>query len=402
MATTCAYNVFAGAETGLLKGINTGERTWQNLNSMESASRSREITCVCWGNAEKTELCAGLRDNCVVTFDAAGASATEQGPFLGAPGHIKAVSKVEDKFLTGFSGGVVAVWSGDDEEGDSVKFMTGDNLWTMAHSAQDPRLFATGGKENPVKLWDVHCQEPVFTAKNVRSDWLNLRVPVWVTKVQFCPDQRRLVACTGHSQVRVYDPKACRRPVLNFELFKSAALSALAVCPHREDQVVVGSCKGDMGLVDLRKPHAPQLFRGFSGGITDIQCHPSEAVIVSACMDRFVRIHHLDTKALEAKLYLKSRLNCLILSDHWPQADGQQGDKKGRKREGKERDGGDDRGDDKADDTLWDTMEDVKTTTVTGVGEDSEQSAANQKRLRKDAGQHTAQTARQPKKKKKC
>jgi hypothetical protein len=48
---------------------------------------------------------------------------------------------------------------------------------------------ATGGKENRLQLWDV-CRpdaSPVFAAKNVKPDTLQLRVPVWVTDICF-PD----------------------------------------------------------------------------------------------------------------------------------------------------------------------------------------------------------------------
>ena len=48
---------------------------------------------------------------------------------------------------------------------------------------------ATGGKENRLQLWDVSRPDanPVFAAKNVKPDMLELRVPVWVTDICF-PD----------------------------------------------------------------------------------------------------------------------------------------------------------------------------------------------------------------------
>lgn len=369
MATTCAYNVFVGAETGLLKGIQTAERSWQNLNAIEDANRSREITSLCWGGAGKTELSAGLRDNCVLTYDASGASAREDGPFFGGSGHIKCIAKFDERFVTGFSEGMVAVWSGDGDEEDALKISTGDNLWAMAQSGAEPNIIATGGKENALKLWDLNKSDaPVFSSKNVRDDWLNLRVPVWVTKVQFLSDGRRVVTGTGHNHVRVYDPKSPqRRPVIDFN-FMTYPVTGLSVCPHRDDQVMVGNTIGDMGLLDLRKRRTVQLYKGFSGGITDIQCHSSAPVVVSCGIDRYVRIHDIESKALLDKFYLKSRLNCLLLSDEWPQ--NEEEEQKLRQKTTKPQgisDGKDERGgekDEAADDAIWESLDIVKTVTV--------------------------------------
>ena len=41
-------------------------------------------------------------------------------------------------------------------------------------------MFAFGGRENDLGLFDVEKQETIFTARNVPHDWLNLRVPVWI------------------------------------------------------------------------------------------------------------------------------------------------------------------------------------------------------------------------------
>ena len=368
MATTCAYNVFVGAETGLLKGIQTAERSWQNLNAIEGANRSREITSLCWGGVDKMELSAGLRDNCVLTFDASGASAREDGPFFGGSGHIKSIAKFEERFLTGFSDGMVAVWPGDGDEEAKLKISTGDNLWAMVQSATDPNIIASGGKEIPLKLWDLHKSEaPVFTSKNVRNDWLNLRVPVWVTRIQFLSDSRRVVTGTGYNHVRVYDPKASqRRPVIDFN-FMTYPVTGLSVCSHRDDQVMVGNTVGDMGLLDLRKRQTVQLYKGFSGGITDIQCHSFEPVVVSCGIDRYVRIHDIESKALLNKFYLKSRLNCLLLSDEWPR--NEEEEKKQRKniRQQGILEGKDEHSDEKdkvAVDAIWDSLDVVKTKTV--------------------------------------
>jgi ribosome biogenesis protein NSA1 len=49
-------------------------------------------------------------------------------------------------------------------------------------------IIATGGKETNLKIWDINdTSKSIFDAKNVRNDWLNLQVPVWVLGAEFIP-----------------------------------------------------------------------------------------------------------------------------------------------------------------------------------------------------------------------
>ena len=45
-------------------------------------------------------------------------------------------------------------------------------------------MFAFGGRENDLGLFDIEKQESIFTARNVPNDFLDLRVPVWVSDMQ--------------------------------------------------------------------------------------------------------------------------------------------------------------------------------------------------------------------------
>lgn len=67
----------------------------------------------------------------------------------------------------------------------------------------------------------------------------------------------------------------------------------------------MGSGKGKMNLVDLRKPgKILNTYRGFAGGITGIACSTSEPYIVSVSLDRYLRIHHIHTKELLKKVVI--------------------------------------------------------------------------------------------------
>ena len=36
----------------------------------------------------------------------------------------------------------------------------------------------------------------------MRDDWLCLRVPVWLTDIEFVPESQRIITATGHHQVQ--------------------------------------------------------------------------------------------------------------------------------------------------------------------------------------------------------
>jgi len=44
---------------------------------------------------------------------------------------------------------------------------------------------AYGGKENELQLFDIAAEKVEWTAKNVPHNFLDLRLPVWITDVQF-------------------------------------------------------------------------------------------------------------------------------------------------------------------------------------------------------------------------
>ncbi|NXV10208.1 WDR74 protein, partial [Cettia cetti] len=56
--------------------------------------------------------------------------------------------------------------------------------------------------------------------------------------------------------------------------------------------------------------------KGFAGGVRGLQCHPHLPLVASVGLDRFLRLHGLGDGRLRDKVYLKSRLTCLLLNTH--------------------------------------------------------------------------------------
>lgn len=111
----------------------------------------------------------------------------------------------------------------------------------------------------------------------------------------------------------MYDPASPqRRPVLEAH-FGEYPLTALSL-PANQDSVVVGNTHGELAILDLRKGLVRGCLKGLAGGVRGLQCHPSLPLVATCGLDRFLRVHSLEDRSLQHKVYLKSRLNCVLLS----------------------------------------------------------------------------------------
>lgn len=187
-------NVFVGSETGLLKGINIGKGTWRNLNKIEIPNKANEITCMCWNDQSECSYSVGLKSQHVANFDVESQTLSDFIWQDGASGaQLKCIAKNEDSLIAAYDSGLVCVKPTDDSVNE---IMTGPHLQSLA---VNKNIIGTGGKESDLKLYDINSTEsglPIFQAKNVRNDWLNLRVPVWVTGIIFMAESK-IVTSTG-------------------------------------------------------------------------------------------------------------------------------------------------------------------------------------------------------------
>ena len=68
--TEIDFNVFAGAETGILKGANVNNKacTSKNFHNLSNLQKDFEITCMGFGETEN-EILLGLRNQTVKVYD---------------------------------------------------------------------------------------------------------------------------------------------------------------------------------------------------------------------------------------------------------------------------------------------------------------------------------------------
>ncbi|XP_053544839.1 WD repeat-containing protein 74 [Bombina bombina] len=349
MAAPVRNHVWVGTETGILKGINLHKKQALNYTEVNSINRGQEVNAMCWGDPQESEILLGCRDGKVRVFS------TEKSKFIEiheceeAEAVFRGLAVLDNSFITCAESGLLKVWKEGSSE--NLEVQVGPGVERMRQCGTHRHRVATGGKENDLKIWDLErAEEPIFRAKNVRNDWLDLRVPVWIRDLDFIPGSEKVITGTSHHQVRIYDPSTRqRRPVLEV-LFGEDPITALSVTPDGRS-VVVGNSHGNMGVIDLRKGSLLRCLKGSAGSVRSIQCHASLSLVATCGLDRFLRIHNYADKELLHKVYLKSRLNCLLFSsqEKWEEENDTDLLEDGVKDE---------------EDEVWDTMETVTDKTV--------------------------------------
>ncbi|XP_015123557.1 WD repeat-containing protein 74 [Diachasma alloeum] len=309
------FDLFVGGKSGVFKGIKYEKSLckMKNLQSLVSITNDHEVTAMAWSDENEDEILIGYgtKDKKGVKIYECGTSSFASTFTCDAgEGSIRGILRYDDAILTAVESGHVKLWRHEDD--GHLLIEAGNNLHRMRPSNVDKNVIATGGNEHKLQLFDLERKTRIFEEKNVRHDWLEMKVPLWISDIGFLSESSQIATCSRYGHVRLYDPSAQRRPVINLEV-KDQAWTTLAVAP-KEKHIIVGSGKGIMNLIDLRNPgKVLNTYKDSAGSITSIACTKSHPYVVSVSLDRHLRVHHLDTKQLLHKTYLTSRLSCMIL-----------------------------------------------------------------------------------------
>ncbi|KAF9547556.1 WD repeat-containing protein 74, partial [Mortierella hygrophila] len=235
--------------------------------------REKAIQLLCW-DSEKKHLAVARKNGLVQLLDPKdGTITTEFKHTLGKEGQVDTVFvglfASSESVITCTNTGRLVVQSIADHSKTTV-LEVGKDICRMRVHPREHHIVATGGKEQELTIWDLKAlikvpvaeektpepttkkgkknskkaapaptpapvkEEPevrykskdilangqIFKAKNVKNDYLDLRVPVWNTDLQFLNqyDTSRIAVGTRHHQIRVYDVKSgARRPAVDAE-----------------------------------------------------------------------------------------------------------------------------------------------------------------------------------------
>ncbi|RXG57320.1 WD repeat-containing protein 74 [Armadillidium vulgare] len=320
------FNVFIGSETGFLKGVNLNKSASivKNFGNDTSDKKGKQIASLCWGNSNEDEIVVGLKCQRLLTFDTDFKCFNWSRSYDLGEGPLVSAFKKEGYFITGLESGEIGILQGFKstiintlpKRNNSDRRIRKSTLCCVKPSELYSSQIASGGCENNLAIWDI--QNPtveVFRAKNVRHDMLDLQVPLWISDLTYLPHSNLIAAVTRHKHVRLFDPIASRRPVINFE-WESNPLISLSAVPFLDKQIVVGTDHGRMALFDLRNPSNKtplHVYKGFAGAIKNIYVHETLPLVASVSLDRYLRFHDLNTSKMLSKEFMKSRLTSVLV-----------------------------------------------------------------------------------------
>ncbi len=167
-------DLMVGASTGSLKAVRLKDGSVQNLRPISGLKPAEQgLDCLCWADEAETEVLCAQLDRQLCLRDAQ----NEWKPLFrceAGDGPVRGLDRVdEDKVLVAVESGLLRVY--DLEAMVHGELEAGADLCRARSSLQKSEWLASGGKENPLKVWDWNSpQKPLFAAKNVAPDWLQL------------------------------------------------------------------------------------------------------------------------------------------------------------------------------------------------------------------------------------
>ncbi|XP_057662034.1 WD repeat-containing protein 74 [Diorhabda carinulata] len=270
-----------------------------------------EVTALTF-DTERKKIFIGYKNGCVHIFDSIQNTYIQEVTNLFGKGSTVGLSYLKTSLIVGKSDGIINIWNGNSNNHFDLNL--GENETLNSISCNDNRnCIGTGGEHNDFKIWDIEMQKCIFKAKSLGHDSLNLPIPTSVRGIMFSSEDPHLsYCCTKEGHVLLYDDRAQRRPVVKF-LETKASYTTIA-SSYRERQCLVGTTRGYMQLLDMKVGKCMKTFTTFAGSVTDIVCDPIEPYVFSTSLDRHLRVHHLETKELLQKTYMKVNLTTLLVT----------------------------------------------------------------------------------------
>uniref|UniRef100_A0A8W7PZT5 WD repeat-containing protein 74 n=1 Tax=Anopheles coluzzii TaxID=1518534 RepID=A0A8W7PZT5_ANOCL len=303
---TDSHTLYVGAHTGSFKRIHVHDDDpfrQVNLQPIELLTKTSKITCMEFGNVDRTEILIGRANRCVKVFDCSKEESISN--FEIGTDEVVGLGRSNGCIVVGSANGMVQIV----KYPEPVKFSVGENLFRLRLCPEDETRMVTGGKllKQIIKLWDLETQKVLFMAKNVKKV-LELEQHVWDNDVVFV-DRNLIAACSRHGYVRLYDTRGpARRPVQDFTSSDPDDQLAFSCLTSHGDYLYAGTTTFGARAFDIRrmKNHI-HVYKGFTGTVTSIRVDSSGNHLFTGCLDRYVRVHHAHRTALEYRCYVKSK-----------------------------------------------------------------------------------------------
>lgn len=238
-----------------------------------------------------------------------------------------------------------------------IKLPGNKRISAFIHNPHADGIFACGGKENDarvVRLFkgeittkvfetenkeDFFKPEVIFTARNVKNDHLDLRPPIWISKILFFKegpkDGFKFLTATRYGQVRIYDTTHGKRPIHDYKVCEKPIVT-LHFADSREEEIIISDthnlvAKYSLTKIDskafkthsasageITKPVSKLLGKfsagGNTGAIFGVNIYDNE-IISTGGLDRYLRVYDLESRDILAKVYLGVQISDVLMLD---------------------------------------------------------------------------------------
>jgi ribosome biogenesis protein NSA1 len=224
--------------------------------------------------------------------------------------------------------------------------------------AQSNNKVAIGGRDHEIMIFDLdntntsntsnnnnnnnndNSPAPIWKGKNLPPNRQTLLAhPVWPTAACFL-EPNILAVGTAYHQVRIYDtripteagsvprrrPIACSPFESSYLEYRVTALCGMSPQQQQPHGLIVGDAAGYIHALDMRKLNSQPSssssscadtgrFVGPAGSVRQLAVHSTLPRLVAVGLDRMLRIYDTQTRIQLETVYLKQRLNCVLISE---------------------------------------------------------------------------------------
>lgn len=240
------------------------------------------------------------------------------------------------------------------DEEQEIKYITTEVKGPVSTFIPHPEqfgIFAYGGKENDVKIIRLMNEEdakslfpknqtkknknknktktkkneqeislsetPLYEAKNVKNDKLDLRVPIHPSKLQFInlathtSTSWQLLSVTRYGHVRFYDTTHGRKPKSSHTLTNRPILNVGLL--NESNEIICSDDHTMTATFDFTNGKLMGKFKGAVGAVQGV--HLSEGLLCTGGLDRYVRVFDVESRETVAKCFVGSKISEVLILD---------------------------------------------------------------------------------------
>jgi len=183
-------------------------------------------------------------------------------------------------------------------------------------------VFLFGGKEIDLHVTKiVHKTNKfsvLFRAKNVSTNGIQLRQPIWISKAAFVSDSSdsfNILTVTRYGEMRYYDTSKGKKPRENYKI-SADPIVAMSLLDTGKKQVICSDSHRTTARFNYFRGLMEGKYIGSVGSTGAIRVFNKSNLLVTGGLDRYIRCYEIESRECLVKVYVGTEIaDVMILSD---------------------------------------------------------------------------------------